>query len=215
MRLLNWKRSRKNKYKQLIRIGIIGSAYGIGTTHLAIMLGNYYANGCGCRTIVIGYGSTDYMKICDEAGIKVTDIRHFTYKNIIFQCCKSRKEVADSLAEDYTVAIIDMGCSGGESLEEFKRCDVRIVMASTALWKIAGLKRLAEKLKGVEYSVAVTAPDNRSIRRLSQLRLLNPETVCLEEKRFFSVPIEPDPFYISSKSMYLLKEYMDTVGLFL
>ncbi len=205
MRRLIWKRQKDNTFleakragKRQLRIGVMGAAKGIGTTHLALMLACYCSGGCGLKTAIIESGKNDYMKICGETSIRVDDIRHFTYKDINFNSCQTPEEVADCLSKNYEVVIMDMYSGAQGALEEFKRCDVRIVVAATAVWKSAEVRRTMEKLKGIDYVMAAFMPDYRRLRNIRELGHM----------AFFDIPAEVDPLCITSEAMFLLGEFL-------
>lgn len=213
MRRLGWKRQKYNAFfkvrrlvnrtdktdgKRQLRIGVMGAAKGIGTTHLALMLACYYSGGCGLKTAIIESGKNDYMKICGETSTKAEDIRHFTYKHIDFNSCRTSEEIADCLSKSYEVAIMDMYSGAQGALEEFKRCDVRIVVGATAVWKTAEVGQTMEKLKDVDCVMAVFMPD---YRRLRHMKDLNHKTV-------FDIPAEADPLCITSETAFRLGEFL-------
>ena len=201
MRHLSWKRNADSRLlytKEQLRIGVMGAVKGVGTTHLSIMLACYYSGGCGLKTAVIENGKSDYMKICDEAGIKVEDIRHFTYKHIDFCSCRTSEEVADCLAKSYEVVIMDIEADAHGALEEFKRCDVRIVVGTTAVWKASGVRKTMEKLENVNCTLALFMPDYKRLRKMEKLNNMT----------IFDIPQEPDPFCITSVTMCRFREIL-------
>lgn len=184
--------------KRPCKIGVMGSGRGNGTTHLAIMLANYCANGCGLATAAIEYGShRDYMKICDETRTRAEDIRHFSYKGIVFHTCCSSMEVANCLLEKKDVVVLDLNACDEAALEEFFRCDIRIAVGAVSLWKLAELQKMMKRLESTEYVLAVVSPDDRRLKEILDGR-----------QTFFNIPIEPNPFYITSDTMYQLKSLL-------
>lgn len=201
MRRLGWIKRNVDVFsdgKRQLRVGVIGAEKGIGTTHLALMLACYYSGGCGRKTTVIEFGKNDYMKICGETGIRVDDIRHFTYKHIDFNSCRTSKEIADCLSKSYEVAIMDMEAGAQGALEEFKRCDVRIVVGTTAVWKASCVRQTMEKLEDVDCVLAIFMPDYRRLRHMDELR----------GTTVFDIPAEPDPLCITSATMCRLREFL-------
>lgn len=210
MRHLGWKRQKVNAFfkvrrvkktdksvKRQLRIGVMGAAKGIGTTHLALMLACYYSGGCGLKTAIIESGKNDYMKICGETGTKSEDIRHFTYKHIDFNSCRTSKEISDCFSKSYEAVIMDLYSGAQGALEEFKRCDVRIVVVATAVWKLAEVRQTMEMLRNVDCVMAVFMPD---YKRLG----------CREELKHtavFEIPAEADPLRITSETMFRLEEF--------
>lgn len=211
MRRLSWKRQKVNAFykvrrvkkadkgaaKRQLRIGVMGAAKGIGTTHLALMLACYYSGGCGLKTAIIESGKNDYMKICCETGTKLEDIRHFTYKHIDFNSCRMSKQIADCLSKSYEAVIMDLYSGAQGALEEFKRCDVRIVVVATAVWKMAEVRQTMEMLKDLDCVMAVFMPNHKGLKRIKELR----------HTAVFDIPAEADPLCITSETMFRLKEF--------
>lgn len=205
MRRLDWKRRKTDVFiagkeigKRQLRIGVMGAAKGIGTTHLALMLACYCSGGCGFKTAIIESGKNDYMKICGETSIKAEDIRHFTYKHIDFNSCQTSEEIADCLSKSYEVVIMDMYFGAQGALEEFKRCDVRLVVGTTAVWKLAEVRRTVEKLRNVGCVMAIFMPDYKKLRRIDELKHMT----------LFDIPAETDPLCITSETMFRLREFL-------
>lgn len=199
MRLWRLKDQRKRKTGNVLKVGVMGTARGVGTTHLAVMLANYYANGCGRRTCLIELsGHKDYMKICDGANIEVSDIRHFSYKGIDFHVCDGTKNIANYMAGEYEVVVIDMASEKEETIEELKRCDVRLVTGTTDVWKLGRLKRLLSELENIRVRLCMFMGNPKEMRKLQKEYNVG----------VFQVPAEADPFVIQSKTMYILKGFL-------
>lgn len=190
-------RANKRAGKKQLRIGVMGAAKGIGTTHLALMLACYCSGGCGLKTAIIESGKNDYMKICGETSTKAEDIRHFTYKHIDFNSCRTQKEIADCLSKSYEAVIMDLYSGALGALEEFKRCDVRIVVVATAVWKMEEVRQTMERLKDVDCITAVFMPDYKRLRRRKEL----------SHMVVFDIPAEADPLCITSETMFRLEEF--------
>lgn len=203
MKLWGLNSRKESKVTNVLKIGVMGTARGVGTTHLAVMLANYYANGCGKKTCLVEFsGHKDFMRLCVEAGLETKDIKHFFLKGIDFRVCDSAKAVAGCMAVGYEVVIIDMYCEKEETLEELKRCDIRLLVGATDLWKIGRLKKLLSEMQGAYGSLAMLKGDAKSIRKLQK-----EYNVGLLE-----IPVEPSPLAISSKGMYDLKHFLDEAG---
>lgn len=177
----------------------MGAGRGNGTTHLAIMLANCCANGCGLRTAAIEYGNhRDYMKICDETRTKTEDIRHFTYNRIVFHICHSSMEVANCLQSGIEAAVIDINGQDDADLEEFIRCDIRILSGAVSLWKLEELRQMTKRLNDTSYILAAAAPDLRQWEALLRHK----------KQQIFQIPIEANPFCITSDTMYRLRKLL-------
>lgn len=196
----------KNKFTkgavQPVCIGVMGTSRGVGTTQLACMLANCCANGLGYRTAVIEYNTHgDFMKICDETRAKREDIRHFSYGGIAFYGNGTNETVAFLLNNDFEILILDMDMAYEESYYEFLRCDVKIAVCSTAAWRIGKGRRLSEQTVGA-VTAAALLPDCGAAREL--------------ERRFrkplWRIPLQPDPFRISSLNLKLIKEFLEKIG---
>lgn len=199
MRRWAWRSRKQKEQSSVLKVGVMGATGGVGTTHLALMLANYYARGCNRKTVVIEYGEhRDFVRICRFTGADAGDIKHFFYEGIEFAVCRTASQVADYVSKDYEVVILDMASDNKEALEELKRCDIRLIAGATSMWKIEGLRKLLSKMQGVRCSLAVFLGEPKSMRKLAAEYKVG----------LLKVPIENNPLVISSKTMYVIKDFL-------
>ena len=182
-------------------IGVMGTARGVGTTHLAIIIANYCANVLGLNTAAVEYNQhRDYMKICDEAGIKTDDIRHFTLSGVDFYSCHSPEHVARIYAQDYEFLILDLDYADRECFQEFLRCDLKIAVCSTAKWKIAKAYQCIQEISYNRLLTASFMAEPGTKKRLEhQLQV-----------RLWDIPTETNPFCLTAGNLLWLKSFLES-----
>lgn len=188
MRFLGFRR-RGSDYRNSLKIGVAGACNGAGTTHLCIMLANYYANVMGLETVVMEYNDhRDFLKICMETGKIREDYRKFVYRNITFVTGKDMKNTQKEteIMDRARVVILDCGCMGGESEGLFSQSDIRVGVLSGSLYRIACARRVIEKTKGHCMYMAAFG-SSKVVQELSR------ETGV----RVGRIPYEDDPFCIT------------------
>lgn len=122
-----------------------GACVGAGSTHLAIMLANYFTNVYGLRTALVeSGGQNDFLKICCETDRVRDDYRVFVYRNITFVAGEDNRESARIL-ENAQVVVYDCGC-GCMNGNVFKYADLRIAVLSASIYRVAKSLRLVSEL---------------------------------------------------------------------
>lgn len=182
-------------------IGIMGTARGVGTTHLAIIIANYCVSVLGLHTAAVEYNQhRDYMKIYDEAKIKTDDIRHFTLSGIDFYSCRSPEEVASVYAQNYEFLILDMDYAERKCFQEFLRCDLRVVVCSTAKWKIAKAYQCIEAISANRFLAASFLAEPCVKKRLEHQW----------QVPLWDIPTETNPFCLTAGNLLWLKTFLES-----
>lgn len=209
MRRIRLKRSIcKQAGKRSVTIGVMGAGHGVGTTHFAVMLANYYANGCGVNTCLVRYGDgKDYMRMCREIEQESSSscpvsTDGFTYSGVRFCVCDNTRGLSDCLLEGYGVVIIDMSSDGETSLSEFKRCDVRLLVGSTDMWRVGIMRKLLSDVSDILSGVMMLSGNPRVLRELEKEYKVG----------ILKIPTEPSPLAMQSQTMYAIGQIMKTVA---
>ena len=137
--------------QQTITVGIWGVHSGAGVTTLTIALANYLQGFLNKRTAVYEYNSSsDFVKIyeCSYKASGMEGEGYFSLKNIDYYTKKSVPLINLSNG-DYDMVLVDCG-SSANALNEFMRCDYKIVMSSLQLWYCDRYEKFCECL--LEYS---------------------------------------------------------------
>ena len=197
MKLWGW-RSKKEKNVSVLKIGVWGTARGVGNTHFAIMLGNYYSNGCGKRTCVIEYNNhRDFLRIYKECQPDKGDMKRYSLGGIDFIMCDNPEAIAEYMSGKYEVVIMDMTSEKHNALSEMKRCDLRIIIGSTSQWKVGALREMLEKIKNMDKVLAVFTGDDKYSKKLAKEYGAG----------YFHIPTEYNPLAIKPKTLYVFSEF--------
>ncbi|MCI8427885.1 MAG: hypothetical protein HFJ03_10190 [Lachnospira sp.] len=152
-----------------LKIGIIGAGRGVGTTYLAMMAANFCANFKGFKTALVECNNNkDYMKICNETSNMGTDMYDFLYKNIQFISEATPKKIAQLELKGYHRIIFDCSVDYELGFIEFFRCDVRIVVCSTQLYKIGCTKKLLSDVKDIPVKAVVFCADKKAKAKIEK-----------------------------------------------
>ena len=184
--------------RHVLSVGIISGCHGTGVTHLALMAANYYANGKGYRTAVAECSEhKDFMRICDETNNMTEDMRHFSYGRVDYCTCCSAGELSRLFTGRYEAVVCDMAVETEENFAEFIRCDVRVVVCSTALYKIGRTRKLLQKLNGISVIPVAFAADIRKKRMLEKEYNI----------KIAELPIETNPLRMASSTLEWMHNY--------
>lgn len=178
---------------------MIGAGRGVGTTHFALMASNYFVNGLGYKTAVVecnGHG--DFVKLYDETKNMDGDMRCFSYKGIDCCICPTTDELGQLYMKKYNVVICDMNYEAKDNIAEFLRCDVRIVVGSTSVYKLGRLIRAVEGFEGADFMVAVFMSDKKQLRKLT--KNYNIKAV--------DIPVEINPMKMTSETLEWFAYYL-------
>jgi hypothetical protein len=163
-----------------------------GSTHLAIMLANYFANVCGVRTVVAECDNhRDFLKISIETDKVARDYRKFTYKNITFVTCE---ENSSGIADGAEVVIFDCG-SETDAAKVFELADKKYAVLSASIYRMAKSKRFIENVR-CDCMYTCMFGGDAQVRELSQKI----------KGRIERIPFEKDPFCLSKGTVRWLGE---------
>ena len=111
-------------------IGVCGANHGAGATHVALALSNYLCSKEGLRVAYLELsGSHD---ICNLSGKS---------NEQMFKKCRihlypdATKLTLDAIAADYDVLVLDLGVLHKGLLNEYQRCDLRLVIGDLSCWR--------------------------------------------------------------------------------
>ncbi len=117
-------------------VGVIGTAYGVGVTHLSLAVAVFLSSVAGKSVALADMSGTDCFR---QAGIMLKN--NFHKKNRIFKMI-SIYEQSDSsvlpqlMSEGYDYVIVDFGFDYSKNYQQFLMCGVKLVVGSLCWWKI-------------------------------------------------------------------------------
>ena len=126
------------------------------------------------------------------------DMRCFSYKGIDCCICPTTDELGQLYMKKYDVVICDMNYEAKDNIAEFLRCDVRIVVGSTSVYKLGRLIRAVEGFEGADFMVAVFMSDKKQLRKLT--KNYNIKAV--------DIPVEINPMKMTSETLEWFAYYL-------
>ncbi len=152
-----------------LKIGIIGAGKGVGTTCLAMMIANFCANFRGFKTALVECNNNkDYIKIWNETSNMQKDMYDFLYKNIHFISETTTKKVTQLELKGYHMLIFDCSMDSELGFIEFFRCNIRIVVCSTELYKIGCTKKLLSDVKDIPIKAVAFCADKKAKAKIEK-----------------------------------------------
>lgn len=161
-KFLRYIRQKDRPVCNTLKIGVIGAGKSVGTTYLAIMIANFCANFRGFKTALVECNDNkDYIKIWNETSNNERNMYDFYYKNICFVSGVTPKKIAQLELNQYHVIIFDCSVNSELGLMEFFRCNIRIVVCSTQLYKIGWTKKLLSDVKDIPIKAVAFCADKK------------------------------------------------------
>jgi len=153
-------------------IGLLGTHHGSGVTYTGLMLAFYLGEEMGKRTAFIECNRHQDMRLIEEAYEWTSSEKNsFSFRNITCYKELAMEQIPLIYAEEYEALIFDFGIDLSFSINEFLRCDKRVVLAGRTEWELARLKSLHERLKHASGKGSliylIRQADNKTIQRLS------------------------------------------------
>lgn len=202
------KRIRKEYKQGKLIIGITGTHQNVGVTHLGLMLATYLSEWLGHRTA--------YVEVRDRqpSSLDINSLKSYFYgeeesieeesytvHRVTFYPQRNSKNLVDIMNDSYQCLILDLG-SDWKNINEFLRCDIKIVVSNLAVWKKHKFKNflsVSEELKTSDtwiYAIPFAAE--------KQVKAAGREF----GKSMYGVPYEPDPFLLSQNMIHFFRKFI-------
>ncbi|MGN0484869.1 MAG: hypothetical protein ACI4HI_15090 [Lachnospiraceae bacterium] len=176
-------------------IGIMGATNGVGTTHLAIALTNFFSD--------IKRKKTALLEINEHGQLAtmLPDEGAFTIKNAIYYPQVDPRDVPGLCNGAQEITILDLGSEYQKNRLEFLRCDKKIVIGSMCPWKQESYLHFLDMLQQEEnyrqwLHCLILFGDKKDKRKISSEYHISA----------FSVPFIADPFHLNKKEMTFIKK---------
>lgn len=130
----------KNQRK-LVTIGIASVAPGLGSTHLCIALANYLASKKGLKTACLEIAKSCSFKQlqhnCKPALFPGKNSAHQSFRiyDVDYYPNISKSDIPSLSNLGYDALILDFGFPTDSSVDEFYRCNKKLLISSAACWK--------------------------------------------------------------------------------
>lgn len=133
------KKGYRNTIKHTISIGIVGSDSGVGVTHLSIMLANYLASKKQRSVAAADFSESRSYEVLhrlyEDMMPEEIDNPSFRIHQVDYYSGIVPIDIAMLLQMGYEYVIMDLGRMCSRSLEEAKRCHIRILLGGCCEWR--------------------------------------------------------------------------------
>lgn len=191
----------KNQRKYFT-IGITSVTPGLGATHLCIAMANYLASKRGLKTACLELtqsNSFEQLKInCKPALFSRMDSAHqyFRIYDVDYYPNISKSDIPSLSNLGYDVLILDFGFPDDTYLDEFYRCNKKLLISSAACWKRHELSLFFEahpqikKLESLSFMIPfATISDMLRIGKIYDLPY----------HKLYAIPFLKNPFHIEKE----------------
>ena len=185
----------KSNNKPIRTIGIVGANHGVGVTYTALMIGLYLGESLGEYTALLECNNHgDFERIQSTYAWNREEADAFSFHQLTCYKEVMPNQYATILSQNYDNIVLDFGVGANRNLEEFLRCNIKIVVGGLAPWdqdKLLEFARVREEIyrnRSIIYLLPYSGQS--TIKRLSG-KLLG---------QIYEVPYEKEPTIISKKS---------------
>lgn len=192
-------------------IGIASIASGLGATHLCIALANYSASKKGMKTACLEFGTgTAFLQLKNNGSpnflpAKNAAHRSFQIYGVDYYPNVKKDEIPALMNAGYELLLLDFGAFTSNSLDEFYRCDQKLLLISAACWRKTELSAFFTAYPQIKYLESLffmilygTKPDLRKIAK----------SYSLPQKQLRPVPFLLNPFHIEKEQFSFFEELL-------
>lgn len=184
----------------------MGINRGSGVTHLAIMLGNYVTAKLRRKTAILERNNTEsFLELkesYEENANSNQELSYFKISGVTYYYDVRSDRVGELYSKDYEYIILDMGIYNEKQIEEFLKCNIKIIIGSFNPWKNKAFIHAIEK--------CIAYGGTETVKYLMQFG--NDNDVHQIEKVYqisiCATPFEPDPFLIHGCNFEFLEHLL-------
>jgi hypothetical protein len=126
----------KKKSIEWKTLGILGAGRSCGVTHLSVWMSNWLTDVCHEKTAVLEWnGHGDFIKMIHFCLGEQGDTGCGEILGVNYYPASGAEELAFCMSHSYRRILIDYGEYTKERLEEWIRCDRRILLGSLSEWQ--------------------------------------------------------------------------------
>ena len=194
-----------------ISIGIASLSPGLGATHLCIALANYLASKKGTKTACLELGQSNTFdqlkKNCMPAifPVKESAHRYFRIYDVDYYPNVKKDEIPVLTNAGYEVLIFDFGVLTDDFMDEFYRCDRKLLLTSAACWRREepfAFFTACPQIKNLEYLFFMILYGTQSdLHKLAKM-------YSLPQKQLRAVPFLRNPFHIEKDQFSFFEELL-------
>lgn len=198
---------RKNMMKEKkagkLIIGVVTTHSGAGGTHFSMALATYFSEWLGLKTSYLEFKSKSSIGSLEEFfyGKKSENLDKISVGRITFYDYHYLPRISEIIGDESDCVILDIGHNFSENINEFLRCDLKIVISSIAIWKQEELLNFLSsqdisKAKDWKYVIPFTY--KKGIKENSRKFHIP----------MYEMPYQPDPFTITDSNVSFFKNLL-------
>jgi serine/threonine-protein kinase len=174
-----------------ISIAIAGTQSRIGTTHLAILITSYF-NKNGRSGLYIEKNDSKHIL---ELVSQFQNIKTKTGIYQVYHChmIPGNNTLLSYNHENYSISIYDYGCINSENVEDFIKCDYKLMVTGAKEWELKATENALRQLR--QYK------DIRYVFNYLNGRQYLDCVKHMDKSPCYRMPFEPDPFYLESNEL--------------
>lgn len=196
--------SKRNLRKGTSVIGIYGMRRYVGVTHLTLLLAFYLSDVCGYKVVVIEASGKDDIGSLEKLyhiASESTNTNKFSYRNITFIGQAVTHEIGAYFNSSYDYCLIDLGGNYKQAVHELLRCDLKIVVGTTAPWQRILWETLEEMLANIKDLSSWCVINNLSTKK--QKAKIN------GFRNYFVIGLEPNILHPSKAAIGTFRNLMN------
>jgi hypothetical protein len=176
-------------------IGLIGINRGVGVTYTGMLMAHFFGNENKIRTAYLECNNhMDFARLQEAYEWSHEDESSFSLDRVTYYKQVRKSLIPEILNYDHDCYILDFGTDFNDSMEEFIRCEYKIIIGDSAIWnqnRMISFLRSIENMKGVKQWIhMIPFADKRTIGGMRK-----------EADRFFiGIPFEPNPTLLSKET---------------
>lgn len=196
---------KSSNYRQKSNCGksvVAGAEKGVGSTHFAIILANYYAEILGQKTAIIDLNKDKDYTFLEEICVpdKSDMCSSYKIKKVNYYSGVSKERMADVFRENYKCIILDVGANYEQFQNEISMCDKRFFIGAVNPWRVQNYINALDKKfiisNRFKWKYLYAHGDEESADYIDK--------VC--KSRLEHIPYIPDPFRINGKQLSIIEK---------
>ncbi|MFV0343995.1 MAG: hypothetical protein ACK5JH_14115 [Anaerocolumna sp.] len=188
-----------------IIVGVCSTHKGAGATHFSMMLGTYLSEWLGLKTAFIDFNHVEGLADLKDYFLQdsKTDAgNHFTVGRITFYNKENLNRLSEIIGGEADCIILDLGSELLENMDEFLRCDFKIVVSSLAVWKQYKLNRfldtVSESFMKSDWKYIIPFVDDKTLK----------DGISTYRIHLCQMPYHPDPFIINPPVIHFFERIL-------
>lgn len=177
-----------------IRVHCIGTKPGIGTTHMALMVANYYKSK-GFKVALVEYHRSETFSTISLMRDDVKEHRHFfTMEGLDCYPFRFYGCFTNTITENYDVLVIDAG-SVNETIMTTPENSIEMVVSGLKEWEIGAFEDYYLNKRDITSHYFFNYADDQTFEALKD---------SIDGIKCYQVPYTPNPFILNDDTVHML-----------